>query len=535
MREMKPLMLPKLVAQRKSSKSSLDMSHDPASSVHSSTDSGFYSASECSTPPTPSFYRGHLRFPSSTSSLSSSPPSYEPLDVTPNASGKLPQLTEDVEREEDYVTLRQCQCKLRLVAYVAYVVPSLTLSAGEAEPSEDPVVAEAYDFMEYPYESPNSKRRRSAESSAQSVTLKLERSFPSFSRRLRERRRASTLNGKSRSATPSRVPSTRSSSMTNSLHQSQGYDPMELFPPKSASASASRETIPEPIASSPIDIVKANALDMDADEIDSERFATTPLLPPLLVKTRFEEAPSHSPLQSPKTVQVDPTQSLVSSPVETPASRAYPTPPLSTKASIASFKTSRISPLVPSNEIPSLALADPDDKWALVLGHNNFTIHPEPYVPEVCDAAALKQLFADWEQARCNFTKHQVRMAEHNGPTSKAYLLCEKKWSEIDAEWKKNNDLANSRATGMGAEPEPTSPMEPAPLSKMPTLNDPKSEGKFPKLGDEDIVGPMVQIAASPLLQQRTPQRKRAFFKFLSDLKFPGAFLGRSSAGVRGS
>lgn len=109
MREMKPLMLPKLVAARKPSKSSLDMSAEPTSSVYSSTDSGFYSASECSTPPTPSFYlpRGHLRHPSSTSSLSSSPPNctYDPIEG-PNASGKLPKLTEEpIEREDDYVTV----------------------------------------------------------------------------------------------------------------------------------------------------------------------------------------------------------------------------------------------------------------------------------------------------------------------------------------------------------------------------------------------------------------------------------------------
>lgn len=106
MREMKPLMLPKLVAERvaerKSSKSSLDMSPEPTSSVYSSTDSGFYSASECSTPPTPSFHRGHLRFPSSNSSLSSSPPAHDPIEG-PNASGKLPKLAEEpVEREDDY-------------------------------------------------------------------------------------------------------------------------------------------------------------------------------------------------------------------------------------------------------------------------------------------------------------------------------------------------------------------------------------------------------------------------------------------------
>ena len=154
---MKPLVLPKLVAQRKSSKSSFDMSHEPpTSSVHSSTDSGFYSASECSTPPTPSFYRGHLRFPSSTSSLSSSPPSYEPVDLPPNSSGKLPQLTEDVEREEDYLIMPDYQCKSQPVATTVH---PLTLVLGDTEASEDPAIAEAYHFTGYPYESPNSKRR----------------------------------------------------------------------------------------------------------------------------------------------------------------------------------------------------------------------------------------------------------------------------------------------------------------------------------------------------------------------------------------
>jgi hypothetical protein len=113
MREMIPLMLPKIVAERKSPKTSFDMSLDPASSVHSSTDSGFYSASECSTPPTPSFYRGHFRIPSSTSDLSSSPPVHDPID-TPNASGKLPKLAEEpIERDDDFIVdhSQRCYCK----------------------------------------------------------------------------------------------------------------------------------------------------------------------------------------------------------------------------------------------------------------------------------------------------------------------------------------------------------------------------------------------------------------------------------------
>lgn len=314
--------------------------------------------------------------------------------------------------------------------------------------------------------------------------------------------------------------------MTSSIHQVQGFDLTDKFP--STSARGSKERLDESFTSSPIDIVKANAYDTEAEQDDSERFATTPLLPPMLVmKTRFDDLPAQSPLQSPTVA--DPTQSLVATPIETPAARAYPSPPLSSKPSVASFKAARAGHLVPSSDIPQLMLTDPNDKWADILSHANFTIYPEPYMPDTCDKAALRQLFADWEQARRNYTKHLVRTGEHNGVTSKTYRLTEEKWAEIDALWKKNHDLAILRATAMGEEPEPASPLEPAPLSKMPSLNDPKSEGKFPKLGDEDIVGPMVQIASQI---QKTPTRKRAFFKFFSD--FPGSFLGRSS-GFRGS
>ena len=117
-------------------------------------------------------------------------------------------------------------------------------------------------------------------------------------------------------------------------------------------------------------------------------------------------------------------------------------------------------------------------------------------------------------------------------PRLDALMCVEGKRSWKDAEWKRNHELTASAVAAKGhISPEPLSPVEPAPLSKMPSLNDPKSEGKFPKLGDEDVVGPMVQIA-SPLML-KTPSRKRAFFKFLSDL-LPGSLLGRSSAGVRG-
>ncbi|KAF2872511.1 hypothetical protein BDV95DRAFT_606117 [Massariosphaeria phaeospora] len=523
MREMKPLILPQLVAARKSSKSSLDMSSEPTSAVISCADSGFYSASECSTPPTPGFgSRGHYRFPSSTSSLSTSPPTHDPADA-PNPSGKLPQLTEEpVEREDDYVT----------------DVSDVTVVPDRCECYEEQCwhalqqadIERAYDFAEQYINcdsaSHTSKRRRSMESTTQSITNKLENRFPSLKRKMRDRKRTSTLGRTSRSTTPARVSSTRSSSMTSSIHQFQGTDLIDRFSATPTPAAGSRERLQGSITSSPIDIAKANAFDMDAEQSDAQHFATTPLLPPMLVKTCFDDVPAQSPLQSPAVA----TQSLVATPIDTPSGRAYPSPPLSSKPSVSSFKASRPGHLVPSSDIPSMVLTDPTDKWVNKLGHANFTIQPEPYVPETCNTTTLGQLFTDWEEARRNFTKHQVRTGEHHGVTSKTYLLTDQKWAEIDGIWRTNYDIARTRAATMGEEPEPASPLEPAPLSKMPTLHDPKAEGKFPKLGDEDIVGPMIQIASQ--IHETLP-RKRGFFKFFSDMKFPGSFLGRSSAGGR--
>lgn len=145
MHDLKPLVLPQLAAVRKSSKGSLIMAEDPTSSIYSNADSGFYSASECSTPPTPCQYtRGHFRFPSSASSLSSSPPTYD-LPDAPNGSGKLPKLTEDpFERDYDFVTedVYRCSCKFlplscRILSLSIHTYPNLqaTHKAPMATPS----------------------------------------------------------------------------------------------------------------------------------------------------------------------------------------------------------------------------------------------------------------------------------------------------------------------------------------------------------------------------------------------------------------
>jgi hypothetical protein len=406
----------------------------------------------------------------------------------------------------------------------------------DGEHTDECLLEKAYDpeseyYTNYDTEVRLAKRRRSLEASAHTIAGKFERRFPSLSRKVRDR--SSTLSRVSRSATPSRVPSTRSSSLAGSHHAS-AIDLTDNLSPISTSLASTEEKEDDARTPMAIDVAKANAMDMEIDpkQVDAERYATTPLLPPLLMNGRGDDLPTSSPLQSPTVA--DPTHSLLATPVSTPAVRAYPTPPLSSKPSVASFKGLRAGHMAPSSDIPPMMLADPNDKWANKLGHANFTILPEPYVPEACNASSVDQLFSDWSQARNNYSKHQVRTAEHYGATSKHYLLTEQKWAEIDAEWRKNHDLAKSQVAALNRELQPTSPTEPEPLSKMPTLNDPKSQGKFPKLGDEDIVGPMLQEQAKDLFLQKSPSRKRAFFKFLSDLRFPGTLLGgRSSDGVR--
>ena len=178
--------------------------------------------------------------------------------------------------------------------------------------------------------------------------------------------------------------------------------------------------------------------------------------------------------------------------------------------------------------------APPPDKWADALGHSNFTIQPEPYLPAQTDLIACKTLRADWDMARYNYTKHLMRVGENSGPTSKIYHLTQEKWAEIDAAWKKNVDDSVAQLQ----EHSPDASMSPVlqdggreltktpPLVKIPSLNGPKSEGKFPKVGDEGIVGPMEVVPTrvevreqqeKDYQQAHAAKKKRKFGGFIKD------------------
>ena len=374
--------------------------------------------------------------------------------------------------------------------------------------------------------SPRFKKRRQ-ESPLTGLASRFGTRFPSFSRRWRSRKGMSAANVTSdaqREHLASGAASSRSSSISSSARQTldRSFEP-QMPPTPTRSIYDSREDISAP---TPIDIEKANGEMREREE----GIATTPLLPPLMMdaSANTKQVRVHSPLQSPSVAEHNGHFSGTASPIDaimTPQLPGIPSPPLSTKPSISSFhRSNRPAHLTPSSEIPPIMIADPNDEWANKLGHANFTVYPEPYLPESFDLEACRQLRANWDLARCNYTKHLVRTGEHYGVTSKTYKLTEEKWSSTDATWRRNNDLTIAHTVENSAEAFATlkhttlgEPGSTNVMTKIPSLNDPRSEGKFPQLGDEDIVGPMVQVAAQ---LQRSPSKKAKLFKFLAE-KFP--------------
>ena len=288
----------------------------------------------------------------------------------------------------------------------------------------------------------------------------------------------------------------------------------------------------------PIDIEKVNS-----DQEENQGQATTPLLPPMLMELSKRHSPVQSPLQSP-TVAEAPSFPASATPISTPPLQSLPSPPLSTKPSMASVRQrSRAGTLTaPPPEVPPLQmLDDQSDEWSQRLGHANFSIHPEPYLPEINDLDSYRELRANWDLARCNYAKHLARTSEHYGTTSKIYKLTEDKWAVTDAEWKRCNEVMtnalrpltarlsdeDSDMTGSAS----SSAMLDKPITRVivPQIDD--TSGKFPKLGDEDIIGPMtkeppkdktMQANLGPVSQGRN-SKKRNFFKFISDI------IGRGS------
>ena len=370
---------------------------------------------------------------------------------------------------------------------------------------------------------PSAKRRRADDFTFTGFTQRFGTRMPSLSRKWRQRKAGNiSIATQGLQERPSRANSTRAPSLANSFVEMDNPDcPLPPTPAMSVSGYYGENS---PIV--PIDIQRANSR---GEEPEADVQATTPLLPPVMTNlpSFAKETPYQSPLQSPSIAD---RESVFQSqtPVETPQLRSLPSPPLSTKPSVSSFHRQRAlsyGNLTPTADIPPLPMVLAPDAWADSLGHANFTICPEPYLPNQFDVEACKQLRTDWETARRNFSRHLMRTGEHYGVTSKIHKLTEEKWAAIDAEWKRNTDTCLARTVENGFEQalsqSQSSVAEPAPLVKLPSLNGPKSEGKFPRLGDQDIVGPMEVVASQVQQQQQRKSTKRSFFRFLQGVFTP--------------
>jgi hypothetical protein len=355
------------------------------------------------------------------------------------------------------------------------------------------------------------------------MTARLGSRFPSLSRKWKSfRDQGTSLVAESfpeGCLSRSRANSSRAPSIESPV---DAVDRRDFFIPPTPTQSF-HEDLAEDAPSSPTSTSASTSASAD-DEDPSRALTRTPLLPPVMT-VRAQEEPVQSPLQSPK-IADSPTASHRA--LDSPQVIGLPSPPLSSRPSITSFQP---RPVMPPAEVPPMQLTDPQDEWSNKLGHANFTILPEPYLPETFDLASCRRLRTDWEMARCNYAKHLARTAEHYNTTSKVHQLTEEKWAQIEARWKRNYELARSRATDGAGESialaRQPSLVEPSPLTKIPSISGPCSDGKFPKLGDSGIVGPMTQIEPIP---QPRPRRKRAFWKFLQGVLPSSVAFGRVHA-----
>lgn len=436
---------------------------------------------------------------------------------SPVASGKtiLDDLLEDPAEREDGLEM-EIPHDMRKLSICSSCQEESPESFAVCRPSLDYDLADAF-YSESDL-SRVSRKRRSSDDSASPVAhlaSRMANRFPSFSRRLTERRPSIAISTQGvKSAPISRTPSFRMPSLTKSLvnHiESRGL----ASPPQTPEKPAHGGLLPAP--TSPLDINYGRV----EDPIDRKALASTPLLPPVITKRRDSEPDSiQSPLQSPTvadTFSRVPSYAF-ESPENTPTLHAMPTPPLSSRPSATSFGLDHSAHMSSIMDIPPMALEVADDKWTAKLGHANFTIIPEPYLPEVCSSRTCKQLTDDWECARRRYLNHAAHISEHYGPTSQTFKFTEVKWAEIDGQWKKCHESAIARATANGESPINQPLAESAPLAKMPSIDGPEARGKFPSLDNAEIVGPMVQY-----VKIRQNQSKRSTIKrFFSDIGISG-------------
>ncbi|KAK3317342.1 hypothetical protein B0T19DRAFT_290095 [Cercophora scortea] len=549
--KLKPLLLPQLVEERRQEEQrQKDIQHfqqlsdDEQSTTHT-FDSYVYSTHSSSSssdlaslsPVTPSFSRtSHTRYSgsTSTSSLEIIPPTYAETPSSPtqtahaskNTKPQLPDVQEDpLERDEESTAiipeingyefgLYDCLCDepchhhgdlVQSAAKQLYMISDLDFDLlSDTDLNGSPRLK---------------KRRHGSDAGFSSWGTRLGSKLTSLPRWGSTSRRHhfafSPASDPSLDQRPhfSRAPSSRSSSISvpaRGVYDRTNEPPMPATPALSFYESTESVVLP-----SPLDTTQVTA----GQSLERERaMATTPLLPPLMTDNapRTVHSSQPSPLQSPA---IAPSLNQ-----ESTGPQVYPTPPLSAKASVSSFRRATVSSTTSDAPSPITCLLDHHDAWSDRLGHANFTIEPRPYSPETADMPTLHAFHADWDQARINYTRHLVRTGEHYGTTSKTYALTEAKWAETEQEWYQAEHDLLSRLNSQGNADAPltfqrrtTEEMLPAAIPRM--LSD---EGKFPERGDVDIVGPMVRDPV--MMRDGQDEKKKATTAWLKSFVEKVAF-----------
>ncbi|KAL4948734.1 hypothetical protein BDW69DRAFT_88155 [Aspergillus filifer] len=435
--------------------------------------------------------KGHTRFSSSASSLVSSPGHGNSMDIA----SRNP-LTGVKEEEPCGLPARDLEEE-----YFQHFDQGLSISTVST--------CDGYDLADAGMDTAHSPKKRRSDNASANGLSRIGSRISTISNRWKSKRGSDGLDGESFSP---QMRSRANSSASFAVSPTTTTAPMSWIESTQIPPSPARTIFEERLSESgvaPIDIAKANQQTID----ESAPQATTPLLPPFMGDDEYPVSKISSPLQSPSVADVSnpsPDANALRDRLAT-----LPSPPLSTKPSIASFNRPRASTVrTVSGDIPPLTLSDPKDEWAIQLGHANFTIQPEPYVPEVYDVESFQQLRSQWDLAQCNFTKHLVRTGEHYGVTSKIYQLTQEKWESINREWKRHYDAMLSQVEAQNGPILSTieSHRDPCEQVKIPTLHD----KKFPELGDGEIVGPMKIAPATGRCRDRS--LKRNFFRFFQDL-----------------
>lgn len=358
---------------------------------------------------------------------------------------------------------------------------------------------------------PEMKRRRSGESTFNRFTSRVFQRLPALTTKNVSNSKGtmtrsapcsevtSPVNGRSRSNSRARPLFRRS----NSEVDDDGLDASKI--------STSIETIAE---DEDFEMIKQGPGDAQVEGVENPREITrvsTPLLPLIMNEAPRVERIEEPTLQPPTVASHSAMASMVPTPHGTPQMNSYDSPALSSKASFTGLRQSQNDSTLPSSEIPAMFMSEPCDEWSNKLGHANFWIEPEPYRPNQCSLETCRMLLRDWDRARVEYSKHLCRTTTHYGNTSKTYKQTEAKWNWIDSNWRQNYEWAMAKASQNGEIAPPGSPVEPAPVVKIPSMDE-----KFPQISDAGIVGPMEKVA--PQVQAQ-PSMKAQFMKMFDGLR----------------